>query len=105
MISDDEAEKAVDWMRDNALKAAKARAERAYVEEFRKVLKGQLMRENPADAIGTQEAKAYSDPRYVRHLEAIREAIEADEYLRFMREAACAKVEAWRSQSANLRAA
>lgn len=104
MITDDEAEKAVDWMRDNALKAAKARAERAYIEEFRKVLKAQIMREG-TEALGAQEARAYSDPRYMKHLEALRAAVEQDEYLRFMREAACAKVEAWRSQSANLRAA
>lgn len=103
MISETEVEKALDFMRDNASKAAMARAERAYVEEYRKVLKAQIMREYPTDAIGTQEAKAYSDPRYVKHLEAIKQAIYADEHMRFIVSAAQAKVDAWQTQSANNR--
>lgn len=105
MITDDQAEAAVDYLRDSAGKAAKARAERGYVEEFRKVLKGQLMREHPSDPIGTQEAKAYADPRYIQHLQAIREACEADEHCRFLRDAAQARIDAWRSMSANNRGA
>lgn len=103
MISDTEVEKALDFMRDNATKAAISRAERAYVEEYRKVLKAQIMREHPADAIGTQEAKAYSDPRYIQHLKAIRDAVHADEHMRFILAAADAKINAWQTQSANNR--
>lgn len=44
---------------------------------------------------------AYSDPRYVEHLEAIKEAVRMDEFHRFMRSAADAKIEAWRTQSSN----
>lgn len=103
MIAETEIEKALDYLRDNATKAASARANRAYVEEFRKVLKAQIMREYPTDALGTQEAKAYSDPRYAAHLKAISEAIEADEHHRFMMNAAQAKIDAWQTQSANNR--
>lgn len=103
MISEDAVEAALDWMRNNAPKIAMARAERSYVEEFRKVLKAQIMREHPTDAIGTQEAKAYSDPRYLQHLQAIKEAVYEDEHLRFLSSAAQAKVDAWQTQSANNR--
>lgn len=103
MITDEEVEKALDWMRDNSTKAAHARADRAYVEEFRKVLKGQIMRENASLALGAQEAMAYADPRYEQHLKAIKEAVYEDERLRFMFTAAQAKVDAWQTQSANNR--
>ena len=105
MITDDQVEAALDYLRDTATKAAQARANRAYVEEYRKVIKGQIMREYPTDAIGTQEAKAYADPRYKQHLEAIKEAVEADERYRFLREGASARIEAWRTQCSNERAA
>jgi len=51
-----------------------------------------------------QEREAYSDPRYVQHLEAIKQAVEIDEGHRFLRAAADAKIEAWRTQSSNTRA-
>jgi hypothetical protein len=104
MITDEEAERAVDYLRDSAPKAAQARANKEYVSEFRKVLKAQIMRENPSDPIGTQEAKAYSDPRYQAHLQAIKEAVEADAHAVFLRDAAQARIDAWRSQESSRRA-
>jgi hypothetical protein len=103
MISDDDIEKALDFMRNNATKAAQARADRAYLEEFRKVLKGQIMRENSHLALGAQEAAAYADERYMAHLKGYKDAVFEDERLRFMFAAAEAKVQAWQTQSANNR--
>jgi hypothetical protein len=103
-ITDDEIDKALDYLRDNARDAAQAKADRVYVEEFRKVLKAQLMKEHSSLSAVLQEREAYSDPRYAQHLEAIREAVRADEQHRFMRGAADAKIEAWRTQSSNTRA-
>lgn len=104
MITDDDIEKALDYLRDNAAKAAKAKAERIYMEEYRKVVKSQIMRENDNLALGAQEAIAYSDERYKQHLQAMRDAIDRDEYHRWMLIAAEAKIEAWRTQSSNSRA-
>ena len=104
MISDDDIEKALDYLRDSAPLAAKARAERIYMEEYRKTVKAQIMRENDDRPLGAQEAIAYADARYKQHLDAMREAIERDEYRRWMLVAAEAKIEAWRSQQANQRA-
>lgn len=103
MISEDEAEKAVNYVRDNAMAAAQAKANRIYMEEYRKVVKSQIMRENDDKALGAQEAIAYADPRYKQHLEAMQTAIEKDEYQRWMMTAAEAKVSAWQTMSRNLR--
>lgn len=104
VITDDEVEKALCYLRDNAVKAAQARAAKAYMEEYRKVVKAQIMREAMSDSLGSQESRAYSDDRYVQHLKAMREAIEKDEYHRWMMVAAEAKIEAWRTQCSNQRA-
>lgn len=104
MISDDEIERAVHWLRDNAEEAAQAKAERVYMEEYRKTVKATLMSEVNEKPIGAQEAFAYAHKHYFDHLIALKEAVKRDEHFRFLREAAQAKIEAWRTQSSNLRA-
>ena len=104
MISDEDVEKAIDYLRDNAEAAAKARAERIYMDEFRKSLKALIMKEHIDATVSAQEREAYADPRYQTHLEALRQAVYRDEKARFMRVAAEAKIEAWRTSSANRRA-
>ena len=101
MISDEDVEKAIDYLRDNADNAAKARAERIYMEEFRKSLKALIMKDHIDATVSAQEREAYADPRYQTHLEALRQAVYRDEKARFMRIAAEAKIEAWRTSSAN----
>lgn len=103
MITDDDIEKAVDYLRDNASKAAKAKAERLYMDEYRDVVKSRLMREHDDLGLGAQEREAKADARYVQHLEAMKEATEKDEYHRWMMKAAEAKLEAWRTQQSNAR--
>lgn len=103
MITDAEIEKSVDYLRDNARKAAQAKAERIYMEEYRKVVKALLMREVASESLGGQEARAYADKRYTTHLDALQGAIERDEYHRWMMVAAQAKIEAWRTQQSTQR--
>lgn len=108
MISDEDAEAAVTFLRDNAVEAAQARADRIYIEQFRKTVKAQLMKEYENKGVTTsvaQEREAYADPRYLQQLDAIQEAVFRDEKCRFLREAAMAKLEAWRTLSANEREA
>lgn len=105
MLSDDDAEKAVDFLRDNARKAAQATANREYLDEFKKVVRAQIMRENADKPIGTQEAIAQADARYVLHLKTLQDAIEHDEYMSWMMKAAEVKFDLWRTQSANVRKA
>lgn len=103
MISDDDAERAADYIRDNADKAAAIHAERVYLIEYRKSLKSILMSERLADPLGAQERHAYSHIKYLDHLKAMKAAIHEDKRLEWMMKAAEIKIEVWRSQSANMR--
>jgi len=102
-ISDEDVEKALDYLRDSAAATAKAKAERIYVEEYRKSLKAILMKEHPEESGIVQEREAYADERYLAHLNAIRIAVEEEEKLKYLREGARAKIEAFQTLSANYR--
>lgn len=104
MITDDDVQEAVDYLSENAGEAAKARAERIYMEEYRKVVKAKIMRLHLNESLGAQEATAYASTEYTNHLQVMKTAIEADELNRWKMVAAEAKIEAWRTQQANLRA-
>lgn len=103
MISDDDVQRAVDWLRDNAPRAARARATREYLSEYTKSLKAQLMRKHMDLPVAAQEREALASADYIIHLDAVRKAIEDDEQLRWLKAAAEAKLEAWRTLSANER--
>jgi len=104
IITDEDVEKAVGFLINTAEKAAKYKAERIYLTEYRKSLKALLMKDNLDLPISAQEREAYASPVYISHLDSLRSAIERDEKQRFLRIAAEAKIEAWRSMSANIRA-
>lgn len=91
-------------MWEAAPKLAQAKANRVYMEEFRKSLKSQLMKSCGFEAIGAQEREAYAAPEYIAHLEALKEAVAAEEVLRWRMVADQASVEVWRSQEASNRA-
>jgi len=99
-------QEAVDFLIDQSKPYAKAKSERIYMEEFRKTLKAQLMIE--AESFGhktavTQEREAYSHTQYVAHLQALKEAVENEERLRWMMIAAQERIAVWRSQEASNR--
>jgi len=97
MISQRDIEKALDFLRDSADEAAQNRANRIYMEEFRKSLKAQLMSENMEMAVNAQEREAYKNVQYITHLDAMKTAIYEDEKLRFLIEAAKIKITAWQT--------
>jgi len=96
--------RAIDFMVKKAGEFAQARANRVYMEEFRKTLKAQLMARDKSLPLAAQERDAYADQAYQAHLEGMREAVEAEETLRWQLIAAQARVEVWRSQEASARA-
>jgi hypothetical protein len=86
---------------------AQAKANRVYMEEYRKTLKAQLMAQAAQEgsgSLGAQEVYAYAHPNYKAHLEAIREAVEADERFRWLQVTADARIRAWQTQAATRRA-
>ena len=103
-ITDESVQEAVDWLRNNAFPAAKAKAERIYLEAFSKHLLAKIMQEHPSLPVSAQEREAYADPRYLTHLEGLREEVEKDCRMTFARDAAEAKLSAWQTMHATERA-
>jgi hypothetical protein len=106
MIDDTKLEKALDWLRDNAASAAKARAERVYLEEWIPSLRAQLAAGfmGAGDSAAAADIKAKASPEYQTALMGYREAVEKDERMRWDRTRADAIIEVWRSDQANQRA-
>lgn len=104
MIRDEEIDKALAYLRDTAVEAAQARANRLYLDDYSRILRGSIMAEHLAEPVNAQERWAYSDIRYRNHLEGLKQAIFEDEKHRFLREAADAKIRAWQTMKATLRA-
>ena len=103
-ISDEDIERALDFLQDNAMEAAQARANRLGLERFRDRLKALIMKEHLNLGVTAQEREAYADPRYQEHIDGYKEAVKIDEYHRHMRDTAHDKIEAWRTMSSNQRA-
>jgi len=99
MISQKDIEKALDFLRDSASEAAQNRANRVYVEDYLKVVKANIMASHADKPVNAQEREAYIHPDYLAHLEAIKEAVYEDEKLRFLIDAAKAKISAWQTIS------
>ena len=96
--------KAVDYILKHATLFAKAKAERTYIEEYRKSLKSILMKRSMETAIGAQEREAYAHPEYVQLLDGLKEAVLIEERLKWDITAATLRVEIWRTEQANNRA-
>lgn len=99
--------RALDFIRDNAQPYAQAKAQRVYLENYRKSKKALLMRDAELRGHKTaaiQEREAYADEEYIEVLEGLKEATEKEEQLRWLITAAEAKIEAWRTIESTRRA-
>ena len=96
---------AVDFIIRNAGDYSKAKAQRVYLEEFRKTKKALLMKDAMAkyEAANAQEREAYAHPEYQELLKGLQEAIEIEEELKWKLEAAKMRFQAWQTESANNR--
>ena len=103
-MSDIDPQKAITFIYENAPIYAEAKANRAYLEQFRKSKKALIMIASTARTDMLKEAEAYADGEYQALLNAYKEAVATEERLRWQMIAAQAKVEIWRTQSANNRA-
>lgn len=105
MISEQDIERAFSWLVEHAEKAAETRAARLYLEEYRKRLKASIMQEHLDLPVSAQEREAYADKRYQVHIEGYREAVAADEKMKWLKDTAIAKIEAWRTMESSRRGA
>jgi len=99
-----DANQAIDFIYKNATPYAQAKAQRVYLDEFRKSKKAMLMRESSETSAVAQEKDAYSHPDYLELLAGIRSAVEIEETLRWQMVAAQARIDVWRSEEASGRA-
>ena len=95
--------KAVDYLIENSKRYAKAKADRVYLEPFRKSKKALLMNQCEEKAANAREQYAYSHPEYVALLDGLREAVAVEEALVWRLRAAQLRIEVWRSQEATNR--
>ena len=98
---------AVDYLIAHSKDYAIAESNKVYMEELRKTVKAECMKE--AEMIGhktaaMQEREAYSAPKYKQHLLALQEAVRVREEARWMMIAAQERIAVWRSQEASNRA-
>lgn len=99
--------KALDFIRDNAQKYAQAKANRIYLEEFKKSLRAKLMIVSEQDGnrhSSTQERDAYASEEYKELLVGIKEAVNQEEQLRWLLEGAKLKIAVWQTMRADQRA-
>lgn len=98
-----DAHDAVNFLINNAPKYAKAKAERIYLDEWRKSKKALLMQESSESSAAAKEMDAYAHPEYLTVLQGIKEAVEQEETLRWRLVAAQARIEVLRSAEASAR--
>jgi hypothetical protein len=98
---------AVDYLYTHGRKYAEAKAQRTYLEEYRKSQKAMLMKtamtDGRAKTAAAAEVEAYSDPVYVQMLKGLQEAVEAEETYRWGLISAQARIDVWRSNEASNR--
>lgn len=95
--------KAVDYIITNAGKYAKAKAERVYLEEFRKSKKALLMGQCFENTSAAREQFAYAHKEYLAVLEGLKAAVELEEEIRWGMIAAQTRVDVWRTEQASNR--
>lgn len=102
-MEDRDPHKAVDYILKHAALFAKAKAERTYIEQYRKSLKAMLMKRSMENAIGAQEREAYAHSEMIDLLKGLQAAVEIEEKLKWDITAAELRVEIWRTEQANNR--
>ena len=99
---------AVDFLYTKGKEYAKAKSHRVYLEEYRKSSKAMLMKKAIASKLAKSSAaaemEAYSDPSYIELLKGIEAAVQMEEELRWALVSAQARIEVFRTLSANDRA-
>lgn len=94
---------AIDYIIKHSKEYAKAKADVAYLSEFRKTKKALCFQSSMKTTMAEKEADAYANPEYQAVLDGLREAVERAETLRWMLIAAQARIDVFRTQEASNR--
>ena len=103
MISDEQIEDALTYLRDSAKQAAVARAQAKTLEKYLSVVEAQqkVLGRGLSNAAAQDVARA--SPEFKTALDAWEEAVRRDSEFTMLREAASARIEAWRTMCSNAR--
>ncbi len=98
MVTEEQADRAVNYLRDSADEYGKSCGRLAYLDgNLRRIKSLELL--TAKGSLGEREAQAYASEAYKQALEQLEEATAARETLRAMRDAAQARFEQWRSEN------
>lgn len=104
MITDDDIDKALDFLRNKSEQHAIDKANRIYMEQFTKtVLANEMLKLTDEKSVSAKEIIARNSQVYLKQLDALKTAIQIDEHNRFLRTTAHAKIDAWQTMCANKR--
>ena len=104
MITDDQVEAALEYLRDSAKPASVARAQAKTLEKYLGVVEAHQKVLNGARSNAAAQDQARSSPEYKQALDAWEEAVRRDGEFTMLREAASSRIEAWRTMCSNARA-
>jgi hypothetical protein len=93
----------LDWLRDNAEDIGEAKRQAVLTQHMVRHVRALIMKSHSDMPVSAQEREAMASTQYRDACLAEAEAAGAFETLRALREAAAAKIEAWRSEQANYR--
>jgi hypothetical protein len=102
-----EIEELIERYRQLADRYAPARANREYIEEYKKTLLALLMKDAERTGVSSaagQERDARAHPKYAELLDGLKEAVLQEEKIRYHLKAAELEIEIYRTKSANQRA-
>jgi hypothetical protein len=103
LVSDDDMHAVLEVLSDET--SAAHRAAHEYLSDLTKTVLAELMNESDAKSATEREQWARAQPRFKEHLAKVGQMAKADYAARQRVAAANAKLEVWRTQSANARAA
>lgn len=103
IVTDDEMARALDWLRDNAAEIGAARARLVKAERLLAHVEALCIKASDASSDQKKKADARTDARWLAAAMEEAEAAGEFEKMRALREAAAARIEAWRSEQATIR--
>lgn len=104
MITDQQVEQALDYLRDSAKPAAVARAQARTLEKYLGVVEAQQKMKAVGRSNAAAQDEARSSPEFKEAITAWEEAVRKDGEFTMLREAAASRIEAWRTMCSNARA-
>ena len=104
LVTDENLEAALCWLRDHAVEIGKAKARAVKAEHMLKHIEALEFKASIASSNDAKKADARVSARYLAAIIEDAEAAGEYERLKSLREAAAMRIEAWRTEAANFRA-